>query len=342
VGGGRILFRPATPNGVRGLESVGMLLFDEVAFIPSIDLLFTAAIPSTEMCGADARIVLLSTPWGQAGFFWDRLVSGNAGRDLMEEADACRAPGSTGYREWIDENGWAKVLIHWRAHPKYSSDPDYIGTVMKRKQLTESQARQEYDLHFVADDLTVFPAEAVKNCARGNWEPRIEEGSYFIGVDTSTMGADYTVALVGKYQRGRVHVVHMYRQRKRTVEYNLSAIGKLIDEYRPLVVAVERNGAGQVYVEQLSKNHPKVRIDSIATTRESKHEGLMRLRWALEEELVTYPISPIVDELLVYQRDGQRYTAPSGRHDDTVMALSFLTTASPLRHQAGTFDLSFR
>ena len=342
VGGGRILFRPATPNGVRGLESVSMLLFDEVAFIPQIDLLYTSALPSTEMCGPDARIVLLSTPYGKAGFFYERLITGNAGRDPHEEVNACRAPGSDGYRQWIDENGWAKVLIHWRAHPLYSADPDYIGTVMKRKQLSETTARQEYDLEFHADDLTVFPAEAVKACARGNWEGPMEEGAYFLGVDTSTVGGDYTVALVGKYEKGRVSVVHMYRERRRTVDYNLDSIGRLINDYKPLAVAIERNGVGQVFVEQLSKVHKKTRIDAIATTRESKHEMITRLLWALEEEVVGYPICPIVDELLVYQRDGQKYSAPSGRHDDTVMALAFLATVSPLRYQSGTFDLSFR
>ena len=109
-----------------------------------------------------------------------------------------------------------------------------------------------------------------------------------------------------------------------------------------MAVAVERNGVGQVFVEQLSKAWPRVRIDSIATTKESKGEMITRLLWALEEGLITYPACPIVDELLVYARDGQKYGAPSGYHDDTVMALAFLTTVSPLRFQSGTFDLSFR
>jgi hypothetical protein len=109
-----------------------------------------------------------------------------------------------------------------------------------------------------------------------------------------------------------------------------------------MAVAVERNGCGQVYVEQLSKAWPKVRVDSIATTRESKAEMITRLLWALEEGLVSYPPCPVVDELLVYARDGQKYGAPSGYHDDCVMAMAFLTTVSPLRFQSGTFDLSFR
>ena len=342
VGGGRILFRPATPNGVRGLESVSMLFFDEIAFIPSIDLLFTAAVPSTEMCGADARILMMSTPYGRSGFFYERLISGNGHRDLIEEAELCRAEGSSGVRQWVDDNGWAKVLLHWRAHPTYSADPNYIETTMARKQMTEQTVRQEYDLMFTDSDMTVFPAQAVKDCARGSWESPEPDGSYYLGVDTSTVGGDYTVAMVGRYEKGSVRVVQMYRQRKRTVDYSLDAIGKLIDQYKPMAVAVERNGVGQVFVEQLSKTWPRVRIDSIATTKESKAEMITRLLWALEEGLISYPACSIVDELLVYARDGQKYGAPSGYHDDTVMSLAFLTTVSPLRFQSGTFDLSFR
>ena len=147
---------------------------------------------------------------------------------------------------------------------------------------------------------------------------------------------------MGQFERGHVSVVQMYRERKRTVDYNLDGIGKLITEYRPLAVAVERNGVGQVFVEQLSKVHNQVRVDSIATTKESKAEMITRLLWALEEGLIEFPICPIVDELLVYARDGQKYGAPSGYHDDSVMALAFLATVTPLRFQAGTFDLSFR
>ena len=136
---------------------------------------------------------------------------------------------------------------------------------MKRKQLTESTARQEYDLYFTADDMTVFPAEAVKSCARGSWEMPDLEGSYFMGVDTSTVGGDYTVAMVGRFEKGSVRVVQMYRQRKRSVDYNLDAIGKLINDYQPMAVSVERNGVGQVFC-RAAQQGPQ-RSGSTSTTR---------------------------------------------------------------------------
>lgn len=338
-GGGRILFRPSTPNGVRGLESVSMLVFDEAAFVPSIDLLYTAALPATEMCGDEARIVLMSTPWGRSGFFFERLNSNNGSIDLLEEAKKVRSPGSSGWHQWIDTAGWAKVLIHWRAHPIYSADPDYINTIKTRKQLTDTTARQEYDLEFESSEQNVFPAEYVRKCSSGSYEAPSAEGSYYIAVDTSTVGGDYTVALVGRYEKGSVRIVEMYRKRKMTLDYHLLKIGELIDAYKPITVGIERNGVGQVFVEQLTRLHPGVRVEGLVTSRESKSEYVTRILWCLEKECVSYPPSVLVDELMCFRRDGTKLEAPPGQHDDTVMALGFLLTISPVKRVTGTFDL---
>lgn len=341
IGGGRILFRPSTPNGVRGLESVSMLLFDEIAFIPSIDLLYTAALPATEMCGDDARIVLMSTPWGRSGFFFERLNSNNGSIDLLEEAALVRGTGSKGWRMWVDTSGWAKVLLHWRAHPIYSADPNYIDTIKEKKQLTDTTARQEYDLEFEHSEQNVFPAEYVRRCADGAWEGPQEEGSYYIAADTSTVGSDYTVALVGRYEKGCIRVVAMYRKRKMTLDYHLMKIGELIEQYKPIGVGIERNGVGQVFVEQLSKQHRSTRIEGLVTSRESKSEMITRLLFCLELEAVKYPPCVIVDELMAFRRDGLKLGAPPGQHDDSVLCLAFLLTISPVKRRTGSYDLSF-
>ena len=340
-GGGRILFRPSTPNGVRGLESVSMLVFDEAAFVPSIDLLYTAALPATEMCGDDARIVLMSTPWGRSGFFYERLNSNNGSFDLLEEAAKVRGPESNGWKQWVDTAGWNKILIHWRSHPIYSSDPNYIDTIKLRKQLTDATARQEYDLEFESSEQNVFPSEYVRKCSGGCFQGPDPDGTYFIAADTSTTGSDYTVAMVGRYQNGGIHVVEMYRKRKMTLDYNLMKISELIQAYNPITVGIERNGVGQVYVEQLSKMHPTTRVEGLVTSKESKNEMMTRMLYALEQECVSYPPSVIVDELMAYRREGIKMTAPPGQHDDTVMALAFLLTVSPIKRKTGTFDLSF-
>ena len=71
--GSRIMSVPASPKQVRGW-SVDLLIVDEAAFVDD-DLLASAAIPTT-MARPLAKIVLASTPWGDAGVFYDWAMKG--------------------------------------------------------------------------------------------------------------------------------------------------------------------------------------------------------------------------------------------------------------------------
>ena len=82
-GGGRILFRNSTPNGARGLESVSDILYDEASFVEEIEEIFKSSIPCTTAVGEDARIIILSTPNGQSGWYWDKLTLNNGDRDVL-------------------------------------------------------------------------------------------------------------------------------------------------------------------------------------------------------------------------------------------------------------------
>ena len=344
-GGGRILFKPATINSCRGYESIAYVVFDECAFIDQIDLLYLAAIPATEAVGEDARIVLISTPNGRSGFFYDRLASNNGKYDVLEEAEKLRNfQSDKGYTEWVDEVGWSKFLLHWKAHPKYGKDNEYIDRIVAQKQLSRSAAEQEYDLSFNESNNAVFNPDDIRACAIGTAEGPAEGGTYYMSLDSSMMGRDWTVCLVGKYEGDQLKVVHIYRERKKTIEQHLEAIGEIVNRYRPIAFSVEKNGCGEVYLQSLVKNHPSTRFEPFVTSKESKTELITRLGFALEKRFVRYPLSAIVDELMIFQKDGTKLEAPSGGHDDCVMSLAFLISVTPFRMTRcpNTFDLSFR
>jgi phage FluMu gp28-like protein len=69
IDGGRIVFLTSTPNAGRGFESVSDILYDECAFVDSIEEIYGAASPSQRMLGSAARTILLSTPDSQSGFY---------------------------------------------------------------------------------------------------------------------------------------------------------------------------------------------------------------------------------------------------------------------------------
>ncbi len=70
--GSRIISLPGTEATVRGFSSVGLLVVDEAAVCD--DALFFAIKPMLAVSGG--RIILLSTPRGRRGFFYDTWTNG--------------------------------------------------------------------------------------------------------------------------------------------------------------------------------------------------------------------------------------------------------------------------
>src|SRR5262249_35974629 len=70
--GSRIVSLPCTPNTVRGYANVRLLVIDEAARVP--DHLYRTVRPMLAV--SSGRMVLLSTPCGKRGFFYDTWTSG--------------------------------------------------------------------------------------------------------------------------------------------------------------------------------------------------------------------------------------------------------------------------
>jgi phage terminase large subunit-like protein len=338
--GGRILFRNSTPNGARGLASVSMILFDEASFTDDIDAIYGAAIPSTTVLGDRARIVILSTPNAQSGWYFDKLNENNGDIDFLQTCkDICEQKIDP-VQVWHDSEGVAKIIIHWRSHPTYKLQNDYLERVAQRTGLSQSQVNQEYGLSFTDSDESVFQPILIRQAA--TLESLIatteENCSYFIGVDGSGQGNDYTVAMVIKWDRfaGNYSLVDMYRKRTESTDYDCSRIADLIAKYSPLAIGCETNAMGYQYIEQLIKLCPDARIEGIHTSQDSKIMAAGRVQLLLERGALLLPAKGIiVDELLSYRRQGKKLGAIAGKHDDTVMALFFALTFSPFLFAGG-------
>lgn len=331
LGGGRILFRSSGPNGTRGLESINEILFDELAFVENADQLFSSAVPATETVGEDARLIVVSTPNGKSGFYYDLLMTGNGDHNPLEIIDRIRSGETSPVQYWTDDSGWAKFILHWKAHPKYSLNPDYIRDVQKSKKLPESKVLQEYDLSFTDSETNVFESDLVFRSASGEFRDPDKNGHYFMGLDTSTTGQDFTVLTIGRWEGGKLTIDHLYRNRKHSMEFHLSNIATLIKKYPPRAVGIEvTGGTGQIFLEQLCKLFPSKNFIAIRTGGDTKPAMIDRLSLALESEILSFPISPILDELLAFRRVGKKLQASNG-NDDCVMSLAFCVQVSPFK-----------
>lgn len=181
--------------------------------------------------------------------------------------------------------------------------------VHEKQKLDWETIKQEYDLNFEESVENVFNAALVRLNAVGEYESTYDkDADYYCGLDCSTFGADYTVFSVFKLKGGKYSLVHLYRKRQQTSDYHQYQISAIIERYKPTKVAVEvTGGTGQVYLEQLSRQHPNIAFEAIRTTGDSKPAMVSNLLLGLEKEAVSYPAnSPLIEELLSFRKDGKK------------------------------------
>jgi hypothetical protein len=105
----------------------------------------------------------------------------------------------------------------------------------------------------------------------------------------------------------------------------------LHDLWRPKQIIAEQNSIGQAVIEQLMRDG--LRIQPFTTTNASKAQAIEALALAFERgDIRILNEAVLVSELAAYQAERlpsglMRYGAPSGQHDDCVMALAIAWSA---------------
>jgi hypothetical protein len=126
--GSRVLCLPGREGTIRSFGGVNLLVLDEAARIP--DDLYRSVRPMLAV--SQGRLVALSTPFGQRGWFYD---------------------------EWVGDGPWKKIQITWRDCPRIA--PEFIAEETRAMGL--SWVQQEYECLFSALEGLVYPdfAQAV-------------------------------------------------------------------------------------------------------------------------------------------------------------------------------------
>lgn len=336
---GEIYFKNSSREGSRSYDSVIDFLFDEAAFSENIDQIYAASSPSSAMSGDKITKLVVSTPSAKSGWYWNKLNENNNGLDIEEICN--RVASGDLYNEipglyWFeDSQGTLKLIVHWSVHPIYREIPNYLDYRLKQDSTDLETVLREYDLKFVDSAVSVFAIDLIRENSTGNYEnTRDDNADYYCGLDTSTMGSDYTVFSIIKHnlKADTYSLVHLYRKRQETSASHIYQISKLIELYKPKCVGIETTGGvGHIYLEELSKMNYDTNFQNIKTTKDTKTTMVSALILGLEKRKFIYPEnSVLVDEMLSYRRIGAKFEAASGKHDDTIMSVSFALTVSPL------------
>lgn len=315
--GSEIRSVPASDRQVRGW-SVDLLIVDEAAFV-SEDLLVSAALPTTA-ARPDAQIVLASSPWGDAGPFYQLAQQG---------LDGSNAHIST-FRWKLNDAWWIERSVIEAA----------------RATMSPLRFRAEYEGEFVTSGDSYFDREDILACVADY--PLRRDGldgnarmPGMLGLDWGRQQDAHAAVLVGLLDdyglNGQSIVVAPWLETSRrpygAQVQEVEALTKLWQ----LTVRTETNGVGAYPSEELSRRlGGRIRVNPSATSQKSKEDAYGRLRILLAERAIVLP----QHEELLRQLGGITATAtPSGGlriaarvqslHDDLPDALVLAITALP-------------
>ena len=276
-------------------EGVNFLIVDECARIS--ETVWTEALRPT-LTDTEGDVLLISTPQGM-NWFRQMFIRG-------------QDPNENNYKSW--------------------QFPSSANPFLKKEEIEEAKRtipervfRQEYLAEFMSDCGSVF--RNIDHCIKGDFEEPHPEAYYTMAVDLGKY-QDFTVIVVLRQEGEHHHLVYFDRFNK--IDWNLqkTKIQNISKRYNNCICVVDSTGVGDSIFDDLSRM--KVNVEGFRiTSNEIKRKLIENLIIALENEEISFPNIPeLVNELKIFgyeysETSGKvHYNAPSGFHDDCVIALA--------------------
>ncbi|MBI1276862.1 MAG: hypothetical protein GC179_01910 [Anaerolineaceae bacterium] len=292
---------------VRG-RKYHFVVMDEAALFDSAEVWHGAIRPL--LTDYEGGALFASTPRGR-NWFWHLYLQGM----------------SAGFPEW---ESWS---LPTAANPHIKTTEIEAA----RSGMPERFYKQEYEAVFLDDGGVVFrnvervcvgenAIEPPSRQERQEEEIQRYEGCYF-GVDWGKDN-DYTCVSV-MTRDGRQ--IHLERFNQIGWAVQRGRLAALYEQFKPRIILAEENSIGSVNIEALQAEG--LPVTGFTTTSKSKTPLIDGLALAMEREEVVLLNDPVLKhELTAYEMKrtstGWSYSAPSGSHDDTVIATALSLWAS--------------
>jgi len=277
--GSRVIALPGSEKTIRGISAVTLLVLDEAARIP--DELYKSVRPMLAVSGG--RLVLLSTPFGPTGFFYEIWEQGGS--------------------------EWEKFKITANDCPRISKE--FLEE--EKRSLGSIYFQQEYMCSFIASSATRVKREWLRYEDRAPQNLNVSMGVDLAISERST--SDYTAAAVlGRDHEGKLHVLDVQRMRGSFNE-QITFIKQLAAKWNPFVVAIEEVNYQKALIQQLSADSSlNVRGIKPISDKVSRFAPL-EARYELGQVYHSRGLPPEFEsELLSF---------PMGAHDDQCDALAY-------------------
>lgn len=205
------------------------------------------------------------------------------------------------------ENGWMAWKMPTSTNPFIH--PDEIEDA--KRDMPADAFAQEYMAEFNENASNPFGRENIEKCIR----PLSNNAPVCFGIDLAK-SSDWSV-IIGLDAHRNVCYFDRFQNDWGTTMMKIKALPKI-----PMLV--DSTGVGDPIVEQLQSSG--MDIEGFKFTSTSKQELMKGLQVAIHEGAIGFPDGIIANELDIfefqYSVNGVKYSAPSGFHDDAVMALA--------------------
>ena len=227
--------------------------------------------------------------------------------------------------------GQDEALSNWRSWQMPTTSNPYIADAeieAMRLEMPEARFRQEIMAQFVDETGGVF--RHVARSATATAQDALADGhSYVFGVDWAQQHDFTVIAVMDVTTQELVHL-----DRFNQVDYTVQRgrLAALAERFKPSTIIAETNSIGLPVIEQLLRDG--LPVQGFTTTNATKTQIIDSLAVAFERsEIRILDDAVLIGELQAYEmkrsKTGLRtFNAPSGMHDDTVMALAWHGTGS--------------
>jgi hypothetical protein len=278
------------PDKLRG-EGLDFLVLDEFAHQRHAKYLWESSLQPA-LGERQGKALFISTPYGK-NFFYTLYTYGE-----------------------VDEQTGERNVEGWRSFQfPTSSNPYFPAEEFERAKTQQPLEVFEQEYLAIFNDSAGSVFRNIRNCIDTSLTPTpISDRNYVIGVDWGKQ-RDFTVFTVIDVERKAL--IRLDRFNKIDFSFQLGRLLTLCDLYKPSLVSVERNAAGEVITTLHSK---AVIIEDLALAFEGgvisipdpdRYENVARLLVELEAVRGTRTKTGIMS-----------YKAPDHVHDDIVMSLA--------------------
>ena len=282
ITGGRIDFWSLENELAGRSRKYHRVVIDEAAFIKNLWTRWTEGIRAT-LADYKGDAFFLSTPKGKNDF----------------------------HRIWqkgkSSDKGWQSWQMSTYDNPYI--DPSEIDEA--RLDLPELAFSQEYLAEFNENVANPFGTIHIQQCTY----PMSNQRAVVYGIDLAK-SFDYTV-IVGLDSNGDVCYFERFQQDWRSTKQRIKTIPKA-------PILIDSTGVGDPIAEDLQSEG--LDITGFKFSNVSKQQLMTGLQSAIQQRKITFPEGPITAELSIFEYQfgqfGVKYGAPSGFHDDCVMALA--------------------